>query len=113
MSATHFSGPIVSTNGFTPGASAVGLTLVMKGTVAVDPASLLTLTSNETSVTITGAATGDIVIMNPPSTLESSLSFTGAYVSAADTVKVRITNHSAGTVDGASGTWTYCILRFA
>jgi hypothetical protein len=51
--------------------------------------------------------------MNPPSTLESSLSFTGAYVSAADTVKVRITNHSAGTVDGASGTWTYCILRFA
>jgi sarcosine oxidase gamma subunit len=74
---------------------------------------MLTLTSNETSVTISGAAAGDIVIMNPPSDLESSLTYGGAYVSATDTVKVRLTNHSAGTVDGASTTWTYCLLRFA
>lgn len=113
MSRTTFSGPVVSTNGFTPGASAVAWTKVYQGTVAVNPGSLLTLTSEDVSVTITGAATGDIVIMNPPSTLESSLSFAGAYVSATNTVKVRITNHSASTVDGASTTWTYCILRFA
>lgn len=113
MSRTNFSGPIVSTAGFTPGTSSVGLTQVMKGTIAVDPSSLLTLTSVDMSVTITGAATGDVVIMNPPATLEATLSFAGAYVSAANTVKVRITNHSAGTVDGASLTWTYAILRLA
>lgn len=113
MATTHFSGPVASTAGFTPGTSSVSLTQVMKGTIAVDPASALTLTSQEVTVTITGAATGDLVIMNPPSALESSLTYGGAYVSAADTVKVRITNHSAGTVDGASSTWTYAILRFA
>jgi hypothetical protein len=113
MSATHFSGPIVSTNGFKPGTSSVALTQVLNGTVAVNPTSLLTLTSQDVTVTITGVATGDVVIMNPPSTLESSLSFTGCYVSAADTVKVRITNHSSGTVDGASATFTYAVLRFA
>lgn len=113
MSATHFSGPIVSTAGFKPGTSSVSLTQVYKGTIAVNPGSLLTLTSEDVSVTITGAATGDVVIMCPPSTLESTLGFGGAYVSATDTVKVRIVNHSAGTVDGASMSWTYAILRFA
>ena len=113
MSATHFSGPVSSTAGFTPGTSAVSLTQVYKGTIAVNPGSLTTLTSEDVSVTITGAATGDVVIMNPPSTLESSLAVGGAYVSAADTVKVRISNVSSGTVDGASATFTYAILRFA
>ena len=157
MASTHFSGPIVSTNGFTgditgnvtgnisgnqsggsvaattitasstaqitglltataglkPGTSSVKLTQVYSGTVAVDPGSLTTLTSTDVSVTITGAATGDIVIVNPPSTLESTLACGGAYVSAADTVKIRVSNVSSGTVDGASLTWSYAILRFA
>lgn len=97
----------------TAGASTVALTLVKTGTVAVDPASLLTATLNETAVTITGAAVGDIVIMNPPSALEATLAFAGAYVSATNTVKVRLANISAGTVDGASASWTYTLLRFA
>lgn len=113
MSATHFSGPLVSTAGFKPGTSSVGITQVYTGTVAVNPSSLLTLTSEDVSVTITGAASGDIVIMNPPATLESTLSYGGAYVSAANTVKVRIVNHSAGTVDGASLSWTYALIRMA
>lgn len=113
MSATHFSGPIVSTNGFKPGTSTVGFTQVYTGTVSVDPGSLLTQTSEDVTVTITGAASGDIVIMNPPATLEATLAFGGAYVSAANTVKVRIVNFSAGTVDGAALSWTYAILRIA
>lgn|SRR5574343_32868 len=113
MGRTTFSGPIVSTNGITVGTSSVKLTQVYKGTIAVDPGSLTTLTSTDVSVTITGAATGDMVIVNPPSTLESTLACGGAYVSAANTVKIRISNVSSGTVDGASLTWSYAILRFA
>jgi len=113
MSRTTFSGPVKSTNGFTPGTSAVALTQIMKGTVAVDPASITAQESAETSVTITGAATGDVVIMNPPASLETGLAFSGARVSAADTVQVRLTNVTGGAVDGTSRTWTYAILRMA
>jgi hypothetical protein len=113
MSATHFSGPIVSTNGFTPGTSSVSITQIYKGTVSVNPGSLATLTSEDVTVTITGAASGDIVIMNPNASLESTLAFGGAYVSAANTVKVRISNVSSGTVDGAALNWTYALIRMA
>jgi len=113
MSATHFSGPIVSTNGFTPGASAVGLTLVMKGTVAVDPAEIAGTTQAETEITIAGAATGDIVIMNPPASLEAGLVYSHARVSATNTVQVGLANITGTPVNGADLTWTYCILRFA
>jgi hypothetical protein len=35
----------------------------------------------------------------------------GAVVSAADTVKLRVFNGSAGTVDESSGTWDYILIR--
>ena len=149
MGATHFSGPVTSTSGFTgnvtgnqsggsvaattitasstatitglltatagvkPGTSAVALTQVYKGTVAVDPAEIAANTRAETQVTITGAATGDIVIMNPPAALEAGLVFSHARVSAANTVQVGLGNITGSPIDGASLTWSYAILRFA
>lgn len=113
MALTRFSGPVKSTNGFRVGASTVDLTLVMKGTVSVDPASLLAATTNDTSVTITGAALGDVIVMNPPDALESGLVFGGARVTAANTVKVRVGNVTAGAIDAAAASWTYAIYRYA
>lgn len=114
MSKSTFSGPIVSIKGFKPASSSSqAMTYIKSGTVTVDPASLATLSSSETSVAISGAATGDIVIMNPPASLETGLTFSGARVSAADTVLVRLTNVTAGSVDGASRSWTYTIIRIA
>lgn len=113
MSATHFSGPVVSVGGFTPGTSAKSITQIIQGTVAIDPASLGAATSAETAVTISGAATGDIVVMNVPPALEVGLVFSGARVSAANTVQVRLSNITAGAIDGANLTWGYLIVRCA
>ena len=165
MGTTTFSGPVVSTNGFTgavtgaitgnvtgnltgnvtgnvtgnltgnvtgsisgatsamtgastalsynPGASAVAWTKVYKGTVSVNPAEIAANTQAETQITITGAATGDIVIMNPPASLEAGLVYSHARVSASNTVQVGLGNITGTPVNGADLTWTYCILRFA
>ena len=95
----------------TIGAGGTKLGKVLVGTVDVNPASLATLTSGETTVTITGAAVGDIVVMNVPASLETGLAFSGARVSAADTVAVRLTNVTAGSVDGANRTWGYMLVK--
>ena len=130
MASTTFSGPVVSTNGFTGaltgavtattasastsltvgGGSAI--TYIKKGTIAVDAGSCGDNDIVEVSLTITGAAAGDTVIMNPPAAGQTAgLGFAGAYVSSANTVKLRLINVSGGTVDEGSLTWEYCLIR--
>ena len=113
MSATHFTGPVVSTNGFKPGSSTQSITYILKGTIAVDPVSLAANSSAETELTIAGAASGDIIVFNVPASLEAGLAFSGARVSAADTVQLRLSNVTGIAVDGASRTWSYMIIRAA
>jgi hypothetical protein len=83
---------------------------LLKGTVTVDPASTGSATVVETSITVTGAATGDCVIMNPPAAIEAGVVW-AAFVSASNTVKLRIANLSGGTLDCASGTWNFTLIR--
>lgn len=84
---------------------------VITGTVSVNPASVAAATCAETSVTISGALVGDVIVMSPPASLEAGLCASGARVSAADTVQVRLCNVTAGAVDGAALTWSYVIIR--
>lgn len=91
--------------------SFAGQGAVITGSVAVDPASIAATTCTETSVTVSGAAAGDIIVMNPPASLEAGLCFSGAGVSAANTVQVRLCNVTGSGVDGASRTWTYTLIR--
>lgn len=58
----------------------------------------------ELTVTLTGAAAGDVVALGPPAALEAGLAATGI-VTAADTVTVRLLNTTGGAVDPASATW--------
>lgn len=89
-----------------------GAGAVIKGTVAVDLASMATLAGSEITLTITGAAVGDTVILNPVAAGNTAgIIYGGARVSAADTVKLRVFNGSAGTIDEASQTWDYCLIR--
>lgn len=112
MANTHFKGPVLSENGIAAGASGSTITLIKKGTIAVDLASMLTLTASEVTLTITGAAVGDTVIMNPLAAGNTAgIVFGGARVSAANTVKLRVFNGSAGTIDEASQLWDYCLIR--
>ena len=78
------------------------------GTVAIDPASLAATTRAATTFTLTGAKTTDIIIVNPPSTLNDDLLFVGAAVTAADTVSIYFYNPTASAIDQASATFSYC-----
>jgi hypothetical protein len=112
MGRSTFSGPVKSTAGFIAGSDGTTITKILKGTVAIDIASLAAAAEADTEVTIAGAATGDVVIMCPPAAgLTAGMVLGGAWVSAANTVQIRIANASAGTVDEASGTWSYLIIK--
>lgn len=78
------------------------------GTVAIDPASLAATTRAATTFTLTGAETTDIIIVNPPSTLNDDLLFVGAAVTAADTVSIYLYNPTGSAIDQASATFSYC-----
>jgi len=58
----------------------------------------------ELTATVTGAVSGDVVIVTPTGAPEAGLIWTG-YVSAADTVTIRLANVTTGAIDPASRTW--------
>jgi len=76
------------------------------GTVALDPASIAATTKGTVTFTLTGAATTDLIVMNPPA-LNDDLIFAGASVTAADTVTVYIYNPTAGAINDTERTWSY------
>lgn len=78
------------------------------GTVAIDPANLNATTRGATTFTLTGAATTDIIIVNPPADLNDDLIFCGAAVTAADTVSIYLYNPTASAINQASATFSYC-----
>ena len=61
------------------------------------------------SITVTGAVFGDYVEVAAPYSLQGILC-TG-YVSAADTVQLRLHNATGGAINLASGTWKACVRR--
>lgn len=77
------------------------------GTTSLDPGSIGATTRGSVTFTLTGAKTGDIVVMNPPAGLNDDLIFCGATVTAADTVTVYLYNPTAGSINDTASTWTY------
>lgn len=82
---------------------------LLRGSATYDPASLNDGAGATTTVTVTGAALGDMVVGVSFSVDLAGVLLT-AYVSATDTVSVRFQNESAGTVDLASGTIRVAVL---
>lgn len=78
-------------------------------TATLDFPSIAAGTGAELTVAVTGAVAGDLVTVAPPAALEAGLSATG-YVSAADTVTIRLVNATVGAVDPASADWTVGVL---
>jgi hypothetical protein len=81
---------------------------ILTGSATYDAASLTDGTGATTTVTVTGAALGDFVIISHGVDL-AGITVTG-YVSAADTVSVRFQNESGGTLDLASSTLRALVL---
>lgn len=61
------------------------------------------------TITLTGAVAGDLVAVAAPAALEAGLSY-NAFVSAANTVTVRVMNNTAGAVDPAAANWTVAVI---
>lgn len=64
--------------------------------------------SQDLTVTATGAAVNDTVHLGPPTGLTAGL-IPFAWVSAADTVTIRLSNITAGAIDPASATWKVAV----
>jgi hypothetical protein len=109
MAATHFSGPVSSTNGFVAGAAGSTIKAITTGVVSLNPADTADGdVSAAFTGTITGVAAGDIVICVPPAADLTALLMSGpAVVTAADTISVRLVNGSGGNVNEAAADWTY------
>lgn len=92
---------------FPKGVAVSGQTLALAalpGSATIDPASLADGAGATSTITVTGVVLGKFAVdVIAPYDLQG-LIVTG-YVSAANTVAIRIQNESGGTVDLASGTW--------
>lgn len=87
------------------------VTKLLTATATLDFPSVGSNSMASLTATVTGAAAGDFVIVSPPAAFESGFTFC-AFVSATDTVKVRIHNNNGGAVDPASGTWGITVMNF-
>lgn len=71
---------------------------------SVGPNAMATLT-----ISVPGAVVGRPVLAAPPDTFESGFTFS-AFVSAADTVEVRIHNNDSGPIDPTSAVWNVAVM---
>ena len=76
--------------------------------VAVDPASAGAGAEVSGTITVTGAAVGDIVLIGPGVDLQTLI--LSASVISANTVEWVLMNETAGTVDLASSTWNVVVM---
>ena len=74
----------------------------LRSTVAVNFDNILANTTGEATATVTGAVVGDEVNVNPTSSLESGLVLGTSYVSAANTITIRLGNVTVGAINPAS-----------
>jgi len=82
----------------------------LEGTLVWNPGNLADGAGETSSgITVTGAAFGDYVMAAAPYDLQGITAT--AYVSASDTVKIRLQNESGGAIDLASGTWTVRVRK--
>ncbi|ALA61142.1 glycosyl hydrolase family 28-related protein [Nitrospira moscoviensis] len=82
----------------------------LRGSITWNPGSLADGAGETSSaITVTGATFLHGVEVRPPYDLQG-ITCTG-YVSAADTVKIRLQNETGGTIDLASGTWNVVVRR--
>ncbi len=87
MGATHFSG-------------------LTTGTLSVNPGALTDQQRGSVDVTLTGIAPGDLLVLEPPTTLAVGIAYAGHRITA-NTVTIFLYNSSGGSVDDAALDWRY------
>lgn len=80
-------------------------------TAALDFGSTAAQSSTDLTITLTGAAIGDIVLLGAANASVLADSNFSAWVSATNTITVRFNNYSAGALDPASGTFKVTVIK--
>ena len=96
---------------FTPSTTRHTVNHGLTGSATLNFPSTLTLLSADLTITVTGAADGDVVSLGVPNAAVNANTSYSAWVSAANTVTVRFNNYSAGTVDPASGSFKVFVTK--
>jgi hypothetical protein len=109
MSLTTFSGPVRSLNGFIASEGSNTVTKVLSGSASLNFGSIGAAAQADLTITVTGAAVGDEVIMALPAAPAAGLIF-NAFVSAANTVTIRASNITAAPVDPAAATYGVIVI---
>lgn len=112
MALTTFTGPVRSLNGFITGSSGATVSELSAATASLDFGSIATLAQADLTITVTGAAVGDYVTLALPAAPTAGIVF-NAFVSAANTVTVRATNVTAGSIDPAAATYGVLVIAAA
>lgn len=83
---------------------------VLSATASLDFPSIGANLQASLTMTVTGAAVGDSVQVNP-SAIEAGLTWSG-YVSAVNTVQIRVANSTALAIDPVAATWRATVTKF-
>jgi len=85
----------------------------LTGSATLDFGSTAAQTSSDLTITVTGAADGDVVSLGVPNASVNANTNYTAWVSATNTVTVRFNNYSSAAVDPASGTFKVFVTKFS
>lgn len=99
----------INSAGITIG-SGSAISKVLTATASLDFGSIAAQSSADLTVTVTGAATGDAVVMGLPAAPASGVVF-NAFVSSANTVTIRATNATVAPIDPDSATYRATVIQ--
>lgn len=85
---------------------------ILKGTATPTIGTVVANTTATFNVTVTGAATGDVAFANPETTNPGTNLVWTAWVSATNTVQVRVANPTAADVVSVNVTWAAVVVSF-
>jgi len=88
------------------GASGSVIKKILTGTGAIDLGEIANGATGSGTITITGAASGDAVLVNVPA-LTTGLAFAGAAITGSNTATLYFVNASAAPINEASATFRY------
>lgn len=100
----------IPTDGFIPTPGSATILKVLTGTAALD-FDLTAITTQNLTMTVTGAALGDCVMLGVPNGSVTTTVIYSAWVSSANTVTVRAYTLAVGE-NPASGTFRATVIQF-
>lgn len=96
----------------TSGGARYTLAKTLTATSSLNFGSTAAQSSADLTITVTGAADGDVVSLGVPNAAVNANSNYTAWVSASNTVTVRFNNYSSGSIDPANATFRVSVTKY-